>query len=171
MQFLFSVDARSFCSSHCIDWLDWFEVDLGFNEFSFIQIDLCVLCVFVLYSRVSLSSCPFLDIVHGLPRAVGVLQCVAVCCSLLQCVAVCCSVSQCVAVCCRMLQCVAVCRSVLQCVAVYMVTCVHFVYVCGHVYHYLDSNVCCSVCCSACCRQCFVDEGMGWLRLVVSLKV
>ena len=39
--------------------LDWFDVDLGFTELSFIQIDLCVLCVFVLYSRVSLSSCPF----------------------------------------------------------------------------------------------------------------
>jgi len=26
--------------------LDWFEVDLGFTEISFIQIDLCVLCVF-----------------------------------------------------------------------------------------------------------------------------
>ena len=41
--------------------LDWFEVDFGFTELSFIQIDLCVLCVFVLYSRVSLSSCPFLE--------------------------------------------------------------------------------------------------------------
>ena len=39
--------------------LDWFEVNLGFTELSFIQIDLCVLCVFVLNSRVSLSSCPF----------------------------------------------------------------------------------------------------------------
>jgi len=39
--------------------IDWFEVDLGFTELSSIQIDLCVLCVFVLYSRVSLSSCPF----------------------------------------------------------------------------------------------------------------
>jgi len=28
--------------------LDWFEVDLGFTKLSFIQIDLCVLCVFVL---------------------------------------------------------------------------------------------------------------------------
>jgi len=27
--------------------LDWFELDLGFTELSFIQIDLCVLCVFV----------------------------------------------------------------------------------------------------------------------------
>ena len=44
--------------------LDWFEVDLGFTELSFIQIGLCVLCVFVLYSRVSLSACPFLDILH-----------------------------------------------------------------------------------------------------------
>ena len=52
--------------------LDWFEVDLGFTELLFIQIDLCVLCVFVLYSCVSLSSCPFLDILHCLPRAVGV---------------------------------------------------------------------------------------------------
>ena len=52
--------------------LDWFEVDLGFTELSFIQIDLCVLCVFVLCSRVSLSSCPFLDILHCLPREVGV---------------------------------------------------------------------------------------------------
>jgi len=52
--------------------LDWFEVDLGFTELSFTQIDLCVLCGFVLYSRVSLSSCPFLDILHCLPRAVGV---------------------------------------------------------------------------------------------------
>ena len=39
--------------------LDWFEADFGFTELLFIQIDLCVLCVFVLYSRVSLSSCPF----------------------------------------------------------------------------------------------------------------
>jgi len=53
--------------------LDWFEVDLGFTELSFIHIDLCVLCVFVLYSRVSLSSCPFPDILHCLPRALRVL--------------------------------------------------------------------------------------------------
>ena len=39
--------------------LDWFEVDLGFTDLTFIQIDLCVLCVFVLQSRVSLSCCPF----------------------------------------------------------------------------------------------------------------
>ena len=49
--------------------LDWFEVDFGFTELSFIQIDLCVLCDFVLHSRVSLSSCPFLDILHCLPRS------------------------------------------------------------------------------------------------------
>jgi len=52
--------------------LDWFEVDLGFTELLLIQIDLRVMCVFVLYSPVSLSSCPFLDILHCLPRAVGV---------------------------------------------------------------------------------------------------
>jgi len=28
--------------------LDWFEVDLGFTELLFIQIDLCVMCAFVL---------------------------------------------------------------------------------------------------------------------------
>jgi len=28
--------------------LDWFEVDLGFTEHLFIQIDFCVMCVFVL---------------------------------------------------------------------------------------------------------------------------
>ena len=69
--------------------LDWFEVDLGFTELLFIQIHLCVMCVFVLaahcntlqhtathcntlqhtdlcvmgvfvlYSPVTLSSCPF----------------------------------------------------------------------------------------------------------------
>ena len=44
--------------------LDWFEVDLGFTELSFIQIDLCVLCAFVLYSRVSLSSCPLVIVAH-----------------------------------------------------------------------------------------------------------
>ena len=27
--------------------LEWFEVDLGFTEHLFIQIDLCVMCVFV----------------------------------------------------------------------------------------------------------------------------
>ena len=58
----------------------------------------------------------------------GLLQCVAVYCSVLQCIAACCSVLQraavcgsvlkCVAVCCSVLQCVAVCCSVLQCVAV-----------------------------------------------------
>jgi len=41
-----------------------------------------------------------------------------VCCSVLRCVAVCCSVLQCVAVCCSMLQCAAVCCDGLQCVAV-----------------------------------------------------
>jgi len=48
----------------------------------------------------------------------GMLQCVAVCCTMLQCVAVCCqccNVLQCVAVCCSVLQCVALCCSV-QCV-------------------------------------------------------
>ena len=69
------------------------------------------------------------DMVHVLSR--GVLQCVAVCCSVLQCVAgymtcytsclvVCCSMLQCVAVCCSVLQCAAAYCSVLQCVAVFV---------------------------------------------------
>jgi len=37
--------------------LDWFEVDLGFTELSFIQIDLCVLCVFRSASRVPPFGC------------------------------------------------------------------------------------------------------------------
>ena len=77
----------------------------------------------------------------------GVLQCVAVCCSVLQCVAVCCSELQCVAVCCSVLpvycsvlQCVA---SVLQCVAV----CCSVVYL---------ATLCCTVlhCVAACCNSC-----------------
>jgi len=36
--------------------LDWFEVDLGFTELLFIQIGLCVMCGFVLYSPVSLAA-------------------------------------------------------------------------------------------------------------------
>ena len=54
--------------------LDWFEVDLGFTEHLFIEIDLCVVCVFVLYSRVSLSWRPFLDILHCLPRSFSLLN-------------------------------------------------------------------------------------------------
>ena len=34
--------------------LDWFEVDLGFTELSFIQIDLCVLCDFVLEKNIGI---------------------------------------------------------------------------------------------------------------------
>jgi len=50
--------------------LDWFEADLGFTELSFVQIDLCVLCVFVLYSRVSLSSCPFRTFCAASPKTI-----------------------------------------------------------------------------------------------------
>jgi len=38
--------------------LDWFEVDLEFTELSFTQIDLCVLCVFALYSREETCQTP-----------------------------------------------------------------------------------------------------------------
>ena len=59
---------RTFLDGYCSTvqgLLDWFEVDLGFTELLFIQIDLCVLCVFVLYSPVSLSSCPFFGHAHA----------------------------------------------------------------------------------------------------------
>jgi len=68
-------DESSFLDGYCSTvqgLLDWFEVDWGFSELLFIQINLCVTCVFILYSPLSLSSCPFLDILHCLPRAVGV---------------------------------------------------------------------------------------------------
>jgi len=58
----FFCTSTSFFDGYCSTvqgLLDWFEVDSGFTELSFIQIDLNVVCVFVLYSRVSLSSCPF----------------------------------------------------------------------------------------------------------------
>ena len=64
---------------------------------------------------------------NGSWQSTGVLQCVAVCCSMVQCVAVCCgelqcvadtrSMLQCVAVSCGELQLVAVCCGELQCVA------------------------------------------------------
>jgi len=53
---------HSFLDGYCSTvqgLLDWFEVDLGFTELLFIQIDFCVMCVFFLYSPVSLSSCSF----------------------------------------------------------------------------------------------------------------
>jgi len=96
----------------------------------------------------------------------GVLQCVAVCCSVLQCVAVCYGLLQCVMVCCSVLQCVAfssayrggasmhnaekVCCSVLQCVAV-CCSVLQCVAVCCSVLQ--CAAVCCSVlqCVAVCC--------------------
>jgi len=40
-------------------WRDWTEVDLGFTKLLFIQTDLRVMCVFVLYAPLSLSFCLF----------------------------------------------------------------------------------------------------------------
>ena len=69
---------------------------------------------------------PVLGVLQCVAVCCSVLQCVAVCCSVLQCVAVWCSVVQCVAVCCSVLQCVAVCCSVLQCVAARVAVCCGF---------------------------------------------
>jgi len=69
----------------------------------------------------------------------GVLQCVAVCCSVLQCMAVGCTVLRCVAVCCGLLQYAALlapplistaCCSVVQCGTVYISGTLYFVAVC-----------------------------------------
>jgi len=52
--------ARTFLDGYCSTvqgLLDWFEVDLGFTELLFIQIDLCVMCVFVLYKVRDLRVC------------------------------------------------------------------------------------------------------------------
>jgi len=59
---IFRLSPYTFLDGYCSTvqgLLDWFEVDLGFTELLFIQIGLCVMCVLVLYSPVSLSSCPF----------------------------------------------------------------------------------------------------------------
>ena len=110
----------------------------------------------------------------------SVLHSVAVCCSVLQCVAVCCSVLQCVAVCCSVLQCVAVCCSVkgvmhsrlmsrctLQgCVCVCVCACVR---VCVCACMCVRVRVCTSVCVYV--SDSVLETGMGWLRLVGSLKL
>ena len=63
--------------------LDWFEEDLGFTKLLLFQTDFCVMCVFVLYPSLSLSSCPFLDILHCLPRplesALNLVGCMSSC--------------------------------------------------------------------------------------------
>jgi len=48
-----SISLHIFLDGYCSTvqgLLNWFEVDLGFTELLFIQIGLCVMCVFVLYS-------------------------------------------------------------------------------------------------------------------------
>ena len=58
----------------------------------------CVaVCVLLVVLRIYLYLC-VIQVSGNISR--GVLQCVAVCCSVLQCAAICCSVLQCVAVCC-----------------------------------------------------------------------
>jgi len=62
--------------------LDWFEVDLGFTELSFIQIDLCVLCVFD-------TQVPFRARCVDFFVRVGKGVCVCVCGCVCVCVCVC----------------------------------------------------------------------------------
>ena len=50
--------ARSFLDGYCSTvqgLLDWFDIDLGFTELLFIQINLCVLCVFLLQPHANTS--------------------------------------------------------------------------------------------------------------------
>jgi len=65
--FCFDIDVDGYCST-VQGLLDWFEVDFGFTKLLSIQIDLCVMCVFVLYPPLSLSCCPFWDILGVTPR-------------------------------------------------------------------------------------------------------
>jgi len=84
-----TVQLHTFLDGYCSTvqgLLDWLEVDLGFTELLFIQIDMGVMCVFV-YFTVQLHRGGRL--LSGRHKC-SVLQCVAVCCSVLQCVAVCC---------------------------------------------------------------------------------
>jgi len=51
--------------------LDWFEVDLGFPELVLFGL-ICVFCVFLFFLLPLVPLLSFLDILHCLPRAVGV---------------------------------------------------------------------------------------------------
>jgi len=46
--FVFPTRTELIFGDGCTGLFDWFAVDLGFTKLLFIQIDLCVLCVFVL---------------------------------------------------------------------------------------------------------------------------
>jgi len=113
--------------------------------------------------------------------------CAAVWCSVLQCVAVCCSALQYVAVCCSMLQCVAVCCSVLQCVVVgtrrrrlrsrIRLWCVAVCYIsCRSVLQHSCAALVDTGCwgvlqLTSAMKFLRMDPGMGWLRLVGSIKL
>ena len=108
-----------------------------------IHISIGCLMEFLEMSPHSYSICGTCVLIHIQRR--GLIQCVAVCCSvlqcMLQCVAVCCvlihiqrrGLIQCVAVCCSVLQCVAVCCSVL-CPYSYSKTW-------PHSYSYIDNKI------------------------------
>ena len=48
--------------------LDWLEVDLGFNELLFIQIDLCVMCVMCVISPIFIRK-PYLSNLYTARKA------------------------------------------------------------------------------------------------------
>ena len=72
-RFLLLTSSRGFLDGYCSTvqgLLDWFEVDLGFTELLFIQIDLCVRCVFVLKIKSRLEqSCSSMCALKGRVRA------------------------------------------------------------------------------------------------------
>jgi len=91
--------------------LDWFEVDLGFTEILFIQVDLCVTCICIhgYLNGIEAPTVPRAPAHSPACACCGAARAHRVSCSVLQSGAVCCSVLQCAAVCCSVLQCVAVC--------------------------------------------------------------
>ena len=122
----------------------------------------------------------------------SVLQCAAVCCSVLQCVAVCCSVWQCTAACCSVWQCITGCHRVLQGVAgccsvlqtsslpassglskyayLHACTCIN-IHTCIYSVRERGTNACMYMHIPPKKkRDTRPFSGMGWLRLVGSLK-
>ena len=51
--------------------LDWFEVDFGFTELLFIQIDVCVMCFFVLYLTFPVSSLVMIGLLLSLSHTLS----------------------------------------------------------------------------------------------------
>ena len=105
--------------------LDWVEVDLGFTELLIIQIDLCVMCLFVLYLPVSLSKiiivCLHFAHTACVRMCICVRRCVRVHVNAHMYICLCTCIRVCVCICTCIYTCI--CKCVYVCVRVSM--CVH----------------------------------------------